>query len=117
GLGAMVGAWRGRRVVALADGRSRRALLPVIAVSVALFTVTIAPFLMFAFRVDNFLLHRVRQVNAVSGDWVLATEQPRTPAERIRQHAWDTMRSMVMPGLGGNIGYTFGGQALLDPTT
>jgi sugar lactone lactonase YvrE len=116
-LGAMAGAWRGRRGIALADGRSRRALLPVLAVSVALFTVTIAPFLVFAFRVDNFLLHRVRQVNAVSGDWVLATEQPRTPAERIRQQAWDTARSMVVPHIGGNIGYTFGGQALLDPLT
>lgn len=96
-----------------------RAVLPVVASSALVFTVGFAPFVLYAFHVRNFLTERAGQVNLFTGTWVKNDMQASAlPIARlVMKQAWDMTRSLVTPGLSGNIGFNFGFQALMDRGT
>ncbi|OGG13615.1 hypothetical protein A2875_00420 [Candidatus Gottesmanbacteria bacterium RIFCSPHIGHO2_01_FULL_46_14] len=74
----------------------------------------LAPFLVYALRVNNFFGQRVDQVNIFWGSW-----QDNTSAgpvlNRILTHGFDAIGALYQPGVGGLGGYNFGKLGLLDP--
>lgn len=115
-LPELVDAWRrARRPSPIAD---MRAVVPVLVATALVFAVTLAPFVLYAVHVRNFLVARAAQVNLFSGDWVHVPGSTTPPISRlIVKQAWDATRALVVPGLSGNIGFDFGHLALMDRKT
>ena len=82
------------------------------------FTVTIAPFAIYAGTVENYFVGRMNQVSLLNGSWSAQKELSKTHPGAFRalgENIQLSLRSMVIDGIGGHGGYTFNRQAMFHP--
>lgn len=82
--------------------------------------VILTPFIIHAIFIENFFVQRIQQVNIFSGTWSDRSQQIELGISIwnvISNQLINAVHALYSPGIGGLGGFSYGGQAFLDPIT
>ena len=83
-----------------------------------IFLITVLPFLIYAFAINNFFIQRIEQVNIFSGTWRSSEEIFKNASsfwQALSNHTVNSVKSLYIPGIGGMGEYWFGKQSFFEP--
>lgn len=81
------------------------------------FLITIAPFLTYAVRTENYFATRINQVSLLTGSWSkdrLNNTNKAAPSGAITKNLQVSFRALIQDGIGGHGGYTFNRRAFFN---
>jgi len=88
--------------------------------SLTIFLLTMSPFFVYAFKINNFFLQRFSQVSLFYGSWSQYAKQKLNPEDYLfvfKERLANNIQSLYRDGIGGAGGYDFGHLAFFDKIT